>query len=54
VDRRRENQKLKVQERLLKDALFNAGGHEIVKENCHFGSHSGWEMELASNYSLRS
>jgi len=36
---------------LLKDILFkfNAGGHENVKKNGHFESHSEWELELASN-----
>jgi len=54
MDRRRENQELKMEKSLLKNTLFNAGGHENVKKDGHFGSHSGWEMELASNYSLRS
>jgi hypothetical protein len=54
VDRRSENQKLNMEKRFLKDTLFNAGGSELEKENYHFGSHGGWEMELASNYSLRS
>jgi hypothetical protein len=54
VDRRRENHKLKLEKIPLKDMLFIAGGHEIEKENGHFVSHSGWKMELASNYSLRS
>jgi len=49
VDRRRENQELKMQKILLKDTLFNAAGHKNVKNNGHFGSLSGWELELASN-----
>jgi hypothetical protein len=54
VDAISENQKLKMEKRLLKDTLFNAGGHETEKENGHSGSHSGLEMELASDYSLTS
>jgi hypothetical protein len=30
-----------MEKRLLKDTLFNAGGHEIKKKSGHSESHSG-------------